>query len=137
MEKLAHAKNLSVEKAQINGSTNIKAAAQKLIGKAQVIYLPLDNTVVSALSSLVQVATQANIPVVANDPSLTGSGLLLALGADYFKSGMQLGNMIADKIEGKKLEANIMPSSAKELKINKAVADKLKISIPTDLEKAR
>jgi putative ABC transport system substrate-binding protein len=137
LAKLAKDKNLTVEKVQITTSTNIKAGAQKLVGKVDFIYIPLDNTVVSALSSLVQVATLANIPVVANDPSLVDSGLLLALGSDYFKSGMQLGNMIADKIERKELQQNIQVSSARELKINKAVAEKLKITIPSELENSR
>lgn len=135
LEEFARLRNLNVEKAQITTSTNIKSAAQKLIGKVDAIYLPLDNTVVSALNSLVQIARAARIPIIANDPSLVDSGLLFALGSDYFKSGEQLGNMIADKIEGKGLKENIQQPNVKELKINKSVAEKLNITIPLELEK--
>ena len=132
LEIVALEKNIRIEKASITSSTNIKVATQSLIGKVDIIYIPLDNSVVSGLANLIQVSSKANIPVIANDPSLIDKGILLALGSDYFKSGEQLGNMIADLIENKKLASNIQTSNVKELKINKGVAAKLNIIIPAD-----
>ena len=59
---------------------------------------------------------------------------MLAFGTNYFRSGEQLGNMIADLIEGKKLEKNIQNTNIKELKVNDAVLKELGIVIPENIK---
>lgn len=105
-----------VKKIQIHNSSDIKQAMNKLIGMANIIYLPQDNTVVSALDSIVSIARNANIPIIANDPSLVDKGVNLALGTNYFKSGELLGNMIADIVEGKPVKESITSSDTNELR---------------------
>lgn len=89
------------------------------------IFIPQDNMVVSAIDSVIQVAMLQRISVIGNDTKLVDKGLLFALGCDYFKSGLQLGNMIADSFVGIKVEPNIQTSGVKELKINDKVAKAL------------
>jgi ABC-type uncharacterized transport system substrate-binding protein len=60
--------------------------------------------------------------------------VLLAVGCDYFKSGQELGNIILDLIEGKKLMQNINNTGIKELRINQKIAEKLNLTIPNDLK---
>jgi putative ABC transport system substrate-binding protein len=134
LKTLAAARNIKVQQVAINSSADVKLAMQKLIGQVELIYLPKDNLVVSALESLLQVTSKAKIPVIANDPSLVAKGLLLAFGCDYFESGKQLGNMIADLIENKELVQKIQPARANKLQINHAVAASLNIHIPKKLE---
>ncbi len=59
----------------------------------------------------------------------------MALGTNYFRSGEQLGNMIADLIEGKKLEKNIQNTNIKELKINDEVVREFGIVIPENIKR--
>ena len=59
----------------------------------------------------------------------------MALGTNYFRSGEQLGNMIADLIEGKKLEKNIQNTNIKELKINDEVVKEFGIVIPENIKR--
>ncbi len=131
---IANEKNLQVIEAALTNSSNAKQATQKLIGKVDFIYIPQDNLVVSSLDSIIAVANKANIPLISNDPSLNEKGLLLSYGCDYFQSGEQLGNMIADVIEGKELTENIQSSNIKELKINHPIAEKLSINIPAGIK---
>ena len=134
LKKLAATRGIKVQQVAVNSSADVKVATQKLIGQVELIYLPKDNLVVSALDNLIQVASKAKIPVIANDPSLIAKGLLLAWGCDYFESGKQLGNMIADLIEGKELTAKIQSAKINKLQINHKVAAALNIHIPKELE---
>lgn len=133
LEVLAQERGIKLHPASINSSSDIKLAMQKLAGKVDLIYLPLDNSVVSAIDSIVSISKSAKVPLICNDPVLVGHGVMIGLGANYFNSGQQLGNMIADIIEGKKLDQDIQQSKVVELKINREVAKYLNISIPDDL----
>ena len=106
----------------------------KLVGSVDFIYLPQDNSVVSALDSIASISRATQTPLIANDPTLEGRGVLLALGANYFKSGQHLGNMIADLIEGKALKQNIQDTGIKELKINEKLIKEFGIDIPKNLK---
>lgn len=134
MREAAKKRGIQVEEVPITSSTAFKSSMQKLAGKVKVVFLPLDNLVVSAIDGIVKEAASLGIALIASDPFLVDKGLLLALGCDYFKSGEQLGGMIADIIEGKELPENIRPTGIQELKINKDVAERLKITIPDDLK---
>jgi putative ABC transport system substrate-binding protein len=134
LEEIAKLKDIQVIKTAISSSSDIKLATQKLIGTVDIIYVPQDNIVVSAIDSVIQLSLRAKVPVIANDPSLVKKDVFLALGCDYFKSGVQLGGMIADFIEGKKIEQNIQQSNIKELKISDKVANHLGIIVPKEFK---
>jgi len=136
VERLKHfakENNLTLKEASVNVSTNVKLAAQGLVGKVEAIYLPQDNLVISAIGTVIEVSKKEKMPVVSNDPSLIEKGLLLAVGGDYYKSGWQLGNMIADTIEGKVVHPHIQSLSIKECKVNKKVARALGVTLPKTL----
>ena len=135
LEKILKDKNITLTKIAITNSNDIKNAFNKLVGKVSLIYIPQDNTVVSALASMVSMSRANKIPLIANDPTLVDQGVMLAFGSNYFKSGKQLGNMIADLIEGKKLEKNIQHNTIKEVKINDEVVKEFGIVIPENIKR--
>jgi len=134
LEKVLKDRNIILKKIAITNSNDIKNAFNKLIGEVNLIYIPQDNTVVSALASMVSMSKANKIPLIANDPTLVDQGVMMALGTNYFRSGEQLGNMIADLIEGKKLEKNIQNTNIKELKINDEVVKEFGIVIPENIK---
>ena len=135
LEKVLTDRNIILKKIAITNSNDIKNAFNKLIGEVNLIYIPQDNTVVSALASMVSMSKANKIPLIANDPTLVDQGVMMALGTNYFRSGEQLGNMIADLIEGKKLEKNIQNTNIKELKINDEVVKEFGIVIPENIKR--
>ncbi len=135
LEKVLKDRNIILKKIAITNSNDIKNAFNKLIGEVNLIYIPQDNTVVSALASMVSMSRANKIPLIANDPTLVDQGVMMALGTNYFRSGEQLGNMIADLIEGKKLEKNIQNTNIKELKINDEVVKEFGIVIPENIKR--
>ncbi|MBN1501255.1 MAG: ABC transporter substrate-binding protein [Spirochaetes bacterium] len=124
----------------ISNSSEVKQAAQSIAGRVDAFYVSTDNTVVSALSSLVDVADKNSIPVMSADPSSAESiGVLAAWGFDYYKMGRATGRMIAEIINGK--ECSDIPTMFLtdpkdiDLLINKDVAKKLNLEFPSDVEK--
>ena len=64
-------------------SSDVLPAAQSLVGKVDAIYVPTDNTVVTALEAIVQVGTQNQLPVFAGDTDSVPRGAIAALGFNY------------------------------------------------------
>ena len=133
LEKILTEHNIKLKKVSITSSNDIKNAMNKLVGFVDLIYLPQDNSVVSALDNIAKISSTNKTPLIANDPTLVDRGVMIALGANYFKSGEQLGNMIADLIEGKELAANIQNTNIKELQINRKLAKRFNIDIPKNI----
>lgn len=133
LEVLAKKMDLEIVKASISSLSDVPIAMNNLTEAVDVIYLPQDNMVFSTIDNITKISNKAKIPVITSVPSTVDNKVLLALGTDYFHDGEQLGNMIADYLEGKKNIGIVKPSGS-ELKINKAVAKYFGIVIPKDLQ---
>lgn len=134
LEEILSAHNIKLLKSSIQNSSNIKSSIRALLGKVDIIYLPQDNTVISALGALVNESAKSKTPIIANDPLLVDQGVMIGLGCDYFRSGKQLGFMIADLLEDKKIDHLIQNSSIKELRINEKIAHDLGVNIPDSIK---
>ena len=124
--------------ATVTNSAEVRQATQAIIDRVDVLYVSTDNTVVSALTSLVDVATAAGIPVMSADPSSAEEqGVLAAYGFDYYGMGRATGRLVADVLEG--ADPNDIPvqfmTSAEDLilHINLDVAKDLGITLPDSL----
>ncbi len=123
-----------VEKAVTNAG-EVSAAAESL--NVDAIYIPTDNNVVSALSSVIQVAEQKKIPVVAGEGDSVKNGAVATYGIDYEKLGYQTG-LMAVKIlkEGKNPgEMPVEKQSEVKLVINSKAAARMGVTIPDDLKR--
>lgn len=121
--------------ATVTNSSEVRPAAQSLIGRVDGIYVSNDNTVVSALTSLVDVANGAGVPVMSADPtSAEEIDVLAAWGYDYYKMGRFTGEMIAEILEGADpdtMEVRYMTDPSDfNLVLNLDVAEELGLSIP-------
>lgn len=90
----------------ITNSSEVKAAAQAIVNRVDGIYLTTDNTVFSALASLVQVFSEAKKPIFSAD--VTGAeagGCLMASGFNYYKAGRATGEMVVQVLNGAKPES--------------------------------
>lgn len=123
----------------VSNSSEVKQAAQTIIDKVDAIYISTDNTVVSALSSVSDVATRKGIPIMSADPSSAEENeILISWGFDYYKMGKACGRMAVEVLQGKKtseIPTTFMTSVDDiDLLINLDLAEKLGITIPADLE---
>jgi len=116
--------------ATITNSSELLQATQSLIGKADAIFTPTDNTVASAMSVLSGEAAKAKIPVYTGADSMVKDGGFATVGVDYDLLGKQVANMIKKVIDGEKIE-NIPVETLSEYTkvINAATAEQIGITL--------
>ncbi|WP_455134715.1 ABC transporter substrate-binding protein [Schaalia cardiffensis] len=137
LAKEAAAKDgLQVVESAVTNSAEVQQAAQDLASKVDAIYVPTDNTVVSALASVVQAAEDAKIPLIAGEANSVAQGALATYGIDYSKLGYQTGEM-AIRILKEGAEPASLPVEAQkdyELTVNTTTLKALGLELPTSLK---
>ena len=93
---------MTIVKAVADTTANVPIAAQSLIGRVDALYVTTDNTVVSAIASVVGAAEEGRIPFLVADPTSLGSGVTLATGFDYYQHGLLTGSVVQQILNGKK-----------------------------------
>lgn len=133
LKNIAKELDMLVVEAPVNSTSNIKMATQKLVNEVDIIYIPQDNMIVSSFEAVANITNAHNVPVIdnipiiSNDDTYLSKGVLIALGTNYYKSGQQLGNMIADQIESGSRRNNIRDADGDELQINYELLEKFGI----------
>ncbi|MFC4402114.1 ABC transporter substrate-binding protein [Gracilibacillus xinjiangensis] len=117
--------SLNTAEATVGNSSEVQQAATSLVGKADVIYIVTDNTVVSALETVVGVAEEQSIPLIVGEPDSVKRGGFAAYGFSYYDIGYRAGEMAVEILTGEKTTADFpveVPPNL-ELVLNKAAAE--------------
>jgi putative ABC transport system substrate-binding protein len=124
---------LEVEVATVTNSGEVQQAADSL--DVDAFYVPTDNTVVSALESILQVAESRSIPVIAAEGDSVERGAVATYGLDYTQLGYQTGEMAVQILtEGADpAEMPIETQTELSLVINAAAAARMGVEIPAEL----
>ena len=125
----------AVEKS-VSTSAEVKQATEALVGKVDVIYIATDNTVVSALESVISVANDKDIPMFAGEFDSVNRGAFAAYGFDYKDIGYEAGQMAAKILKGEETAAELpvqYPQNLK-LKMNKKAAEEMDIEVKAEWE---
>ena len=93
---------LNLIEVTVSNSSEVLMAAQSLAGRVEAIYIVTDNTVVSALESVIKVCNQEKIALILADPSTVDKGALASYGIDYFSLGKKSGEIAIQIIKGAK-----------------------------------
>lgn len=129
--------NMDIEilEASVATSADVLQAAQSFIGKVDAIYVPTDNTVVSARESVIQVTNTNNIPLIAGESSVVDAGGLATIGINYFNLGKQTGEMAIRVLKGDNPQDMPIESQKDfDIVINEETANLLEIEIPAELK---
>ncbi|MBS4193284.1 ABC transporter substrate-binding protein [Bacillus sp. FJAT-49705] len=117
-------------------STEVKQAAESLVGRADVFYIPKDNTVVSALESVITVANENKIPTFVGEGDSVKRGTFASYGFEYHDLGYTTGKMAVEILKGKKpSEIPVGFPENLELFINKKAAEQEGITLTEDMLK--
>jgi putative ABC transport system substrate-binding protein len=130
--------NIEFAASAVTKSAEVKQAAQLLAGKVDAFYVTTDNTVVSALSAIAEIAADKKIPIMSADPaSAENIPVLAAWGFDYYKMGRATGKMIDEILKGRNpgtIPTRFMTDPKDiDLLINLDVAKDLGITIPNEV----
>lgn len=133
---IAKAKNLEVREATVSSVNDIQQAAQSLVGKVDVLYVPTDNTIASAVPALLKITETAKLPVFAGEGGMTKEGCFASVAIDYYELGKIAGNMAADILEGKSKPQDMAIQFQKEFKtlISESSLKNLGTKLPADLK---
>lgn len=112
-------------------TADVKQAAESLIGKVDVIYIITDNTVISALDTVIQVSNENDIPLFAGETDSVEKGAFAAFGISYEAIGYEAGNMAVEILKGEKTPAEIPAEFPSEINlvINKKAAEEMNIEL--------
>lgn len=125
---------LEIKTATITNSSEIQQAAESL--DCDVYFVPTDNTVVSGIEALLQVAEQKKRPVICVDADSVDRGAVAAYAIDYKQMGIQTGAMVAKVLKGAKpSELPVETTEQIILTINPAAAQKMGVTLSDELTK--
>lgn len=126
--------DLKLVEATVATSSEVKQAAESLIGAADFVYIITDNTVVSALESVIQVANENKLPLFVGELDSVKRGGFAAYGFDYYDIGYEAGVMAAQILKGEKKVNELPVQFPQNLKllINKKAAKEMNIEVKED-----
>ena len=119
-------------------SSDVMIAAKQLVGKVDAIYCPIDNTIISAVESVVKVGIDAQVPVFAGDTDTVARGAAAAVGYNYFDLGRQTGDIVVRILKGEKPGSiDVKMAKGTNLFVNPKMASRMGIEVPKSvLERA-
>lgn len=131
VKELLEDMDMTVVEASVATTADVKQATESLIGKVDSMYIITDNTVVSALESVISVANDNDIPVMVGEFDSVKRGGLGAYGFEYFDIGYEAGQMAVKILKGESKPADIPVQVPQKLKLimNKETADTIGVDI--------
>ena len=130
----APARGIAIEEAPAPKSSDVLPAAQSLVGQVEAIYVPTDNTVVTALEAIVQVGQQNKLPVIAGDTESVSRGAIAAIGFNYGDVGRQTGKIVVRVLKGEKPgDIPVEGVEITELAVNPKAAEAMGVTLPEAL----
>jgi len=126
---------LTLVEAAVSNSSEVYQAALSLVGRVDGIYVPTDNTVVSAFESVAKVAADNNLPVITGEDNSVERGGLATVGIDYYRLGYQTGEIAIRVLQGevRPHELPIEYQRDVRLVVNLKAAEEQGVNLPQSL----
>ncbi|KAA0972375.1 ABC transporter substrate-binding protein [Aureimonas fodinaquatilis] len=122
---------ISVIESTASRTAEVQNAARALVGRADVIYVPTDNTIISALEAALVVADESDLPLITADTDSVERGALAALGFNYHQVGVETGEVVARILKGEAPGSiPVEIASGSNLVVNKSAAAKMGVELP-------
>ncbi len=136
-EELAK-KGIKLIKAPVTNTSEVKQAAESLVGRADAIYITLDNMVVSGVDSIIQVAKQNKIPFFSADRDTVEKGAFATVGFKYYDHGYQAGQMAVEILKNGKNPGDmpVLMQEKLDLILNAKVAQDYGIEVTEAMKSA-
>lgn len=132
-EEAAAELGLEISLATADTSNGVQQAAESL--DVDAFFVITDNTVVSALETLIQVAEAKDIPVIASEGDSVARGSIATIGISYYDLGYQTGEMAVRILQGDATPESMPVETQSELDVylNLGAAERMGVTIPDDL----
>jgi len=138
-EKLAKELGLEVKVSSIANTNDIQQVTESLASETDAIFVPIDNTIASAMSTVVKVTDAKKIPVFPSADTMVADGGVLGIGVDQYQIGVETAKVVAKVLKGEDTKnMPIVLANEGVIYLNEAKAKQLGIEIPSEVkEKAK
>lgn len=96
VKEAAEGTGVTIEERTVANTAEVQQAATTLVGDVDIFYIITDNTVVSALDSVVGVANDQDIPLIVGEPDSLAKGGFATFGIDYRTIGYRTGEIAVE-----------------------------------------
>jgi putative ABC transport system substrate-binding protein len=100
-------RGIKLIKAPVTNTSEVKQAAESLVGRADAFYITLDNTVVSGVDTILKLAKDKHIPFFSSDRDTVEKGAFATVGFKYYDHGYQVGQMAVEILKNGKKPADM------------------------------
>ncbi len=134
-KKYADNNNFTYEDKKISEISDLEQAITSLKGKVDAIFIPIDNTIASAMEKVKSVANEMKIPVYVAADSMVSDGGFAAVGINYEDLGKETANMAVKILNGAAVsEVPVKYMDNFKTYINTETAASLGINIPDEIK---
>ena len=136
LKKECAARGIEVEEATVTNASGVTQAAKSLVGRADAVYIPTDNTVVSVFEAITKVCVENKLPLFAADVDSVSRGAVAALAVDFYRMGRQSAEMAERILKGENT-ATMPVETLKDLKlyVNPGKAKEMGLAVPDGVMK--
>jgi putative ABC transport system substrate-binding protein len=134
LERALDAEGIDLVEATIAGTADVATASRSLLGRADVILLGADTSVLAGLDAVAAVAVADSIPLYVVGGDIAIPGVLGSLGPDYYELGAAAGLAAVEVLQGADpgTVAWAVPSGA-DLVFSAETIEQLGLEIPADV----
>lgn len=134
LKEIAKRKGFEVVEKTAAKTSDVEQAARAFVGQVDAVFIPTDNTIISALEAVIKVGVEAKLPIFAADTDSVARGAVAAMGFDYYEHGKQTGVMAKKILEGANPgDTPVEFQEELQLHINTIYAEKMGVTPPQAL----
>ncbi|MBS9336640.1 tryptophan ABC transporter substrate-binding protein [Fructobacillus papyrifericola] len=134
MKKALQKSGYNVKSYTISSTNDMLQVATTMAGEVDAIYAPQDNSVATAMKTLVSAAKARNVPVIPSNDTMVADGGLVTYSQSQYQVGYQAGQMAARILKGEKASGMPVQMVSKgNYAINTQTASDLGITLPEDI----
>ncbi len=128
--------DIKLVKAPVSNTSEVKQAAESLVGRADALFTTLDNTVISGVDTIIQVANSKKLPFFSSDRDTVEKGAFATVGFKYYDHGYQVGQMAAEVLKDGKQVGDMKVSMQEKLDLilNLKAAEAQGIAVTDDMK---
>lgn len=130
----AEKRGITIKEATISQTNDLAQVGEKLAANVEAIYVPNDNTIASAMPTLIGITDEKQVPVFPAVDTMVSAGGLATVGVNQYQIGRDTANIIADAIEGADLSQYAIVNTEKtDMIINPNQAERLNLDLPKEV----
>ncbi|WP_074016281.1 tryptophan ABC transporter substrate-binding protein [Fusobacterium massiliense] len=134
-KKYAEELGINIKLASIANTNDIQQVTESLASEVNAIFVPIDNTIASAMATVVKVTDKFKVPVFPSADTMVKDGGVLGLGVDQYQIGVSTAKVLIDILKGgKPAEMPIVLANKSIIYLNEAQTKKLGLEIPADIK---